>query len=239
MRLLTSLVALLFALALVRIPPAVSQQDIDSVKVDPAHHKVEFENDQVRVIRWVIQPGDRTLNHTHYNNVNVNLTDYNGKVTTPDGKTREDHFKAGSTAWRDAGAHIVENIGGQPMTGIIVEPKKPASARPAVSQDVTVADPKHNQVVFENLQVRVIRELWKPGEKTPMHGHPDSVQVLLTDMKMNVTTADGKAALNEGKAGEVRWRPATQHAAENTGGKPFEQILVEMKGAPKSQTAGR
>ncbi len=239
MRLMTSLVALLFAPALICVAPAVSQQSIDSVKVDPAHHKVEFENAQVRVLRWIIPPGDKTLNHSHFNNVNICLSDYNGRVTTPDGKTRDVHDKAGSTTWREAGVHIVENIADQPMTGIIVEPKKPFSARPAGAQDVVVADPKHNQVVFENEQVRVIRDSWGPGEKSPMHGHPDSVQVLLTDLKMNMTTADGKTSLIEGKAGEVRWRPATQHAAENVSGKAFEQILIEMKGAPKAPTGGR
>jgi len=51
-------------------------------------------------------------------------------VTTPDGKSFEVHDKAGSLTWRPAGIHVVENIGSQPMEGVIVEPKMPASARP-------------------------------------------------------------------------------------------------------------
>ncbi len=105
--------------------------DLDSVTVDPAHHKVVFENEQVRVVRWVVPAGDKTLKHSHPNNLNINLTDYNGRVTMPEGKTSEVHAKAGSVSWRQAGIHVVENIGSQPMEGIIVEPKKPASARPA------------------------------------------------------------------------------------------------------------
>jgi quercetin dioxygenase-like cupin family protein len=212
---------------------------IDSVKVDPIHHKVEFENAQVRVIRWVVPPRDKTLNHSHQNNVNVCLTDYNGKVTTPDGKTREDHFKAGSTAWRESGAHLVENISSQLMTGIIVEPKRPASARPAGAQDVMTADPKHNKTIFENKQVRVIRESWGAGEKSQMHGHPDSVLVLLTDLKVNMTAADGKTTPYAGKAGEVRWCPAAQHVVENTGDKGLEQIVIEMKGVPTGKAGGK
>jgi quercetin dioxygenase-like cupin family protein len=127
MRLLTWLTVLLFALTLAI--PALAQDNLDSVKVDPAHHKVVFENDQVRVVRWVIPVGDKTLNHSHPNNLNICLTDYNGRVTTPDGKTSEIHLKAGSVSWREAGVHVVENIGSQPMEGMIVEPKKPASAR--------------------------------------------------------------------------------------------------------------
>ena len=35
----------------------------DAVAVDPAHHKVEFENDQVRVLRVTIAPGEKTPTH--------------------------------------------------------------------------------------------------------------------------------------------------------------------------------
>ncbi len=127
MRYLAWATALLFALAWT--VPAQAQNNLDSVKVDPAHHRVVVENDQVRVVRWVIPVGDKTLNHSHPDSVNVNLTDYNGRVTTPDGKTFDVHDKAGSVSWRPALIHVVENVGSQPMEGIIVEPKKSASAR--------------------------------------------------------------------------------------------------------------
>ncbi len=207
-------------------------QDIDSVKVDSAHHTVVYENDQVRVVHWVIPVGDKTLNHSHPNSLNINLTDYNGRVTPPEGKIFEVHDKAGSASWRPALIHVVENLGSRPMEGIIVEPKKPASARPAGSGDPVVIDPEHQTVAFENEQIRVIRES-RLGGKTPMHGHPDNVQVMLTDARWNVTTADGRTALVIGKAGEVRWRLATQHIAEALGDNPIEQIVVEMKGASK------
>ncbi len=102
--------------------------DLDAVKVDPAHHKVVFENDQIRVVRWVISPGDKTGKHSHPANLNVLLTDYDARVTAADGKSAEVHSKAGSTTWRDAGTHVVENISQHPMEGIIVEPKKATAA---------------------------------------------------------------------------------------------------------------
>jgi hypothetical protein len=225
--------ALLFALTW--MVPALAQDDVDSVKVDPAHHTVVFENNQVRVLHWVIQVGDKTLNHSHPNSLNIALTDYNGRVTTPDGKTFDVHDKAGSASWRPALIHIVENIGSRPMEGIILEPKKPASARPAGSSDPVVVDPQHQKVAFENEQIRVIRER-RQGGKTPMHGHPDNVQVMLTDATWNITTADGKTEAVIGKAGEVRWRSATEHIGEALSNKPVEQILVEMKGTPISRS---
>ncbi len=236
MRLLTCITTLLFAFALVGlgVAPAVAQQDLDAVKADAAHHKVEFENDQVRVVRYVVAAGDKTANHSHPNNVNISLTDANVKISTPDGKTTEVHAKAGAVAWRGATTHVAENIGDKPLEGLLVEPKKPASARPPGSQDVAAADPKHTKVEFENEQVRVIRYHFDPAEKSPMHGHPDNVQIMLTDVKASATTPDGKTTPTTGKAGEARWRPAVQHAVENTGDKAFEGILVEMKGAPRA-----
>ena len=105
--------------------PAVAQ---DAAQADAKHHKVEFENDQVRVLRYTIAPHDKTAMHEHPTNVQIMLTDHNARVTTPDGKTVEVHGKAGQVAWRGPTKHIVENIGDQPIEGILVEPKTAPSA---------------------------------------------------------------------------------------------------------------
>ncbi len=99
---------------------ALAQDQLDCIKVDPAHHRIVLENEHVRVVRWVVLPGDKTLTHSHPKNLNINLTDYTGKVTTPQ-KIFDVYDKAGSVSWRDAVIHAVENLGSQPMEGIIVE----------------------------------------------------------------------------------------------------------------------
>ena len=212
----------------------MAQDNLDSVTVDPAHHQVVLENDQVRVVRWVIPAGDKTLNHTHPNNVSVVLTAYHGRVTTPEGKTADVYFKPGSVTWREAGAHVVENRGQEPMTGIIIEPKAPWSVRPAGSADPVSADPGHQIVEFENAQLRVLRE--RQSGSFPTHGHPDNVQVLLTDINVSLTSGEGTTQIITGTPGEVRWRAATEHYGTVLGATPFEQIVVEMKGRP---VAGR
>ena len=75
-----------------------SQQDLDSTKADTKHHHVVLENDQVRVVRYLIPPGEKTEKHSHPNNVNVLLTDSNARVTTEDGKSTEIQGKAGAAA---------------------------------------------------------------------------------------------------------------------------------------------
>ncbi len=210
--------------------------ELDSTKADPQHHQVVFENDQVRVVHYLIAPGDKTAKHSHPESVNILLTDAHARVTGEDGKTTDSQGKAGATAWRPAVTHVFENVGDKPIEGVLVEPKKPHSARPPGSADETTLSGGVSKVEFENDQVRVVRYRLEPGQKIAMHGHPDNVQVALTDAKANATTPDGKTTPGEMKAGQVRWRPALQHSVENTGDKPFEGILVEMKGTPAAES---
>ncbi|HEX9741032.1 MAG TPA: hypothetical protein VGA29_09660 [Ignavibacteriaceae bacterium] len=95
----------------------------DAVKVDTKHYKVEFENDQVRVLRITYGPGEKSVMHEHPNAVAIFLTDINGKFTFPDGTTQENKPTAGMTLWTPAGKHLPENVGDKPFELILVEMK--------------------------------------------------------------------------------------------------------------------
>jgi len=236
LRLLTWITAAAFGFALVCPSSVRAQQDLDSTKADPAHHKVEFENDQVRVVRYKLAPGEQSARHSHPDSVIVVLTGGSIQNTTDDGNTTSTQPKPGDAFWRPALTHVTKNVGDGPIEGILVEPKNPHSARPAGSADETTLPDARAKVLFENEQVRVLRYFFNPGEKDGMHGHPDNVQILLTDAKATVTTPDRKTSQSEGKAGQVNWRPATVHSVQNTGGKAFEGVLVEMKGGTKTSS---
>ncbi|SRR5258708_4473914 len=102
-------------------------------------------------------------------------------------------------------------------------------AAPALAQDAVKADAKHYKVEFENDQVRVLRIQYGPHEKSSMHAHPNSVAVFLTDASAKFTLPDGKTNTMDAKAGTTMWTAAGKHLPENTGDKPFELILVELK----------
>jgi quercetin dioxygenase-like cupin family protein len=221
---------LTFLATLMLLLTQVAQSQQDATIADAEHHKVVFENDEVRVVRYIIPVGVTTAKHSHPNMVVVALTDANAKVTTADGKTSEVHGKAGTAAWRSAGTHIYQNIGDKPVEGILIEPKSPHSARPAGSVDETSLPGGNAKVEFENDQVRVVHYRIEPGQTLPMHGHPDNVQISLTDVTAQSTAPDGKTTNATLKAGEVRWRPAFQHSVVNTGSAPIEGYSVEMKG---------
>jgi quercetin dioxygenase-like cupin family protein len=116
----------------------------DPVKVDPAHYKVEFENAHARVLRITYGPGERSVMHGHPAALGVHLTDGHARFTFPNGKTEELRFKAGEVRAYPAGAHLPENVGGQPLELVFVElkartatkkpPPAPAAKKPAAKK---------------------------------------------------------------------------------------------------------
>ncbi len=108
-----------------------------------------------------------------------------------------------------------------------------------VAQDPVKVDPKHYKVEVENDQVRVLRIKIGPHEKAPMHEHPASVAVWLTDANGKITAAGGKPEEFHTKAGQVEWEGAVKHAGENLSDKPFELIQIELKGKPAAKPAAK
>ncbi|HXG92198.1 MAG TPA: hypothetical protein VNN73_07480 [Blastocatellia bacterium] len=110
-------------------------------------------------------------------------------------------------------------------------------AAPALAQDPVKVDAKHYSVLLDNEHVRVLKIKYGPHEKSVMHEHPNSVAVFITDSEVKFNMPDGTSTPSTGKAGEVRFTEAGKHLPENTGGKPFEVVLVELKGKPAGQSA--
>ena len=100
----------------------------DPAKVDPKHCKVEFENAQVRVLRWHSGPHEKVPMHGHPAYVDISLTDFHLRFTFPDGKTKEVTTKAGQTSWNEAQKHSAENLSDSATESIQVELKGGAQA---------------------------------------------------------------------------------------------------------------
>lgn len=105
-----------------------------------------------------------------------------------------------------------------------------AVALPAAAQDPIASNPDVYRLVFENAAVRVLRVSVKPGGKTTMHEHPDTVVVALSNAKVRFTGSDGKSIEAPLKADEAMWAPAEKHSGENLEQTPADVLLVELKG---------
>jgi quercetin dioxygenase-like cupin family protein len=121
-------VVLLFLTA----PVAMAQ---DPVKVDPnpKHYKVEFENEQVRVLRVHLGPRESSPMHQHPPRVSISLTDAHLKITLADGKTEERTATAGAERYQAAIKHAVENLNDKDFEAVEVELKANSASEPAVT----------------------------------------------------------------------------------------------------------
>lgn len=98
--------------------------ELDPLKVDPKHYKVEMENDQVRVIRVRIPAGETAPMHHHARKrVVVYLSDADFEQTASDGKAVQSRQKAGDVIWSESAVtHREVNRGGA-FEGLMVELK--------------------------------------------------------------------------------------------------------------------
>lgn len=97
------------------------------------------------------------------------------------------------------------------------------------AQDLAKVSPAQAQVMLDNDRVRVLKLVYKPGEKVPLHSHPAVVVIYMTPCKSSFHSTDGEAGEHELQAGTVRWSPGTTHINENTGTTVCEVMLVELK----------
>ena len=99
----------------------------DVVNVDPKEYNVEFENDQVRIVRVTRAAHSKVPMHEHPDYVVVYLTDVHQKVTAPDGTVTEATRKAGEVVFNKALKHAEESLLDNSVEVILVELKpKPA-----------------------------------------------------------------------------------------------------------------
>ena len=127
-RLLLSVPRLLVSvLFIIGVTSAAMAQD--PVKVDSKHYTVEFENDQVRVLRIKVGPHEKSVMHQHPNAVAIFLTDVNGKFSFPKEPAQDVTSKAGEVRWTPAIVHLPENTSNQPFEVILVELKSKAASR--------------------------------------------------------------------------------------------------------------
>ncbi|MBI3208226.1 MAG: hypothetical protein HYZ37_04895 [Candidatus Solibacter usitatus] len=97
---------------------------LDPVKIDPKHYKVEFENDQVRVVRARIGPKETAPMHEHgLNRVVVFVTEMDFRVTDASGKVDAVKHAAGDVVLSGPAKHQEENLSGKPFEVLVVELK--------------------------------------------------------------------------------------------------------------------
>jgi hypothetical protein len=104
---------------------AGSAQAQDPTHSDGDKYKLVLENDQVRVLSYTDQPGEKTHLHRHPSFVVVALAPFKRKIALGDGRVMAREFAAGDVLFSQGETHIGENVGSTPTRVILVELKAP------------------------------------------------------------------------------------------------------------------
>jgi hypothetical protein len=115
----------LFTSAFLAVGSSVGQ---DPVKVAPKSYKVLLENEQVRVLKGCLNPGEKIPMHSHGYRVIYELTDHTSRFTFPAAPPVESRSSAGEVKWGTPVTHSEENIDKTEGCALIVELKQPQTS---------------------------------------------------------------------------------------------------------------
>jgi hypothetical protein len=107
---------------------ATADNKSDALLVAPNVYKLAFENERIRVLSFVTEPGQKWPLHSHPDSLTVSLSEYSVRNLVPGQASSERHSQPGDVRWISATAHSGENMGATEMRGVIVELKDPVAA---------------------------------------------------------------------------------------------------------------
>lgn len=109
-----------------------------------------------------------------------------------------------------------------------------ARSRPLTAQNTAFQGGPQRTLQFENEEVAVWKTVVPPNAPLVMHTHQHPrVIIALVGGTMKVLNEDGSSEIHTWETGKSYWLPASEglkrHADQNTGSKPIEVMVVELK----------
>lgn len=215
----------------------------DSAAVSPGFVKVEFENEQIRLLHARYAAHQKIAMHAHPARVVVCITDMHVLTTLANGNTQELRCKAGESRWSEPVAHSAENLEDAPFEVVEIEMKRATDAAVAVSlpsygaslsEPVPVEREPHHHFVFQNQYVRVLDVFFPVGEVSLFHTHSnDNIGIPISGDTSQAQPQGGEWSEPQGvKPGAAGFRRARgrayTHRVRSAGKLPFHVIDVEI-----------
>ena len=96
--------------------------------------------------------------------------------------------------------------------------------------DVLKVENSGYSLIMENDRVRVMEMQLEPGQKSPMHNHPnDHVVYVFKDANFKLSFPNNESAEFQLEAGKVLWIDAGPHETENIGSTQGHNLVMELK----------
>ena len=94
--------------------------------------------------------------------------------------------------------------------------------------DATKVAPGLYTVAKDTMGIRVLNILYKPGDSSAMHSHPDNALYVIDGGKAEFTNKDGSKQVAVLKSGMTQIGGAETHSVKNVGTTTMKAILVEV-----------
>ena len=209
---------------------SMQANEMDAVTVAPNLYKVVADSLGIRILEVTYKPGDSSAIHVHPDNAVYVVQ--GGTLTSigKDGAKMVSGVKAGSTAIRAASeAHVTKNTGKTTIKTIIVQVNRP---RDTISKDpstdpIKIA-PAEYKIKNDSLGIRILEIVYKPGQSSAMHAHPDGALYIVDGGTTEFTGKDGRKQTVTLKSGMAMITPAEVHSVKNVGTTTTRAILVEV-----------
>jgi len=200
----------------------------DAVKVAPTHYKVVLENAAVRVLRITYAAGEKSAMHQHPDSIVVPLSASKVKFTLPDGKTQDSEMANEVAQYTPAGVHSPTNVGAG-VDAVLVEFRTAApgkatlpTARPGMTMKVLAEGPR---AVAQ--RVTAAPNFAEAAGTTHEY---DQVVIALGATDQMSLSIGGKPARTKWARGDAEFiGRGVAHEAKNTGGKPFDFVIISIK----------
>jgi quercetin dioxygenase-like cupin family protein len=231
----------ILGLTLVLAPAALSQ---DAPAAASRFAKVEFENEQIRLLHSRYAAHEKIPMHSHPARVIVCITEMHVLTTFANSETQELRCKPGDSRWSEPVTHSVDNLEDAPFEVVEIELKQAAAPGVAVPlatpptgslrEPVPVEKEPHHHVVFQNQYVRVLNVLFPVGEVALFHTHSiDNIGIPISgDKSQSQPEGSDWSEPTDVKPGAAGFRKARgqayTHRVRSAGKLPFHVIDVEI-----------
>lgn len=104
-----------------------ASDQMDALTASPDNFKLLLENENVRVLEYVLKPGEKDIWHTHPPKSSYVVSGGKIKIHLENGETHVVNEQAGTASWMKAlGKHYVENVGDSEIKIVLTEVKSAA-----------------------------------------------------------------------------------------------------------------
>ena len=125
----------------------------------------------------------------------------------------------------------------EPTTNESTSTTTTETATQSQEMDAAKVAPGLYTVAKDSMGIRVLNVLYKPGDSSAMHSHPDNALYVIDGGKGEFTGKDGSKQVVDLKTGMTMIRGSEAHSVKNIGNTTLKAILVEVTRPNQAGTA--